>query len=90
VGSAQFLRPFRAEDRHANSAAPAGTDAPVDIPSGELKLNREFDLASSAGTTIRLDFDGDQSMKLTGNGNGHGNGGGNYMMTPVIGIVSVH
>jgi hypothetical protein len=71
-------------------AAPAGTNAPVDIPSGELKLNREFDLASSGGTTILLDFDGDQSVKLTGNGNGRGNGGGKYIMTPVIGIVSVH
>ena len=62
------------------------------IPSGELKLNREFDLASSGGTTILLDFDGDQSVRLTGNGNGNGrgNGGGQYMMTPVIGIVSVH
>jgi hypothetical protein len=69
-------------------AAPAGTNAPVTIPSGELKLNREFDLASSGGTTILLDFDGDQSVRLTGNGNGHGNGG-QYMMTPVIGIVSV-
>jgi hypothetical protein len=68
-------------------AAPAGTNAPVTIPSGELKLNREFDLASS-GTTILLDFDGDQSVRLTGNGNGRGNGG-QYMMTPVIGIVSV-
>ena len=71
-------------------AAPAGTNAPVDIPSGELKLNREFDLASSGGTTILLDFDGDRSVKLTGNDNGHGNGGGKYMMTPVIEIVSVH
>lgn len=80
-------------------AAPAGTNAPVDIPSGELKLNREFDLASSGGTTILLDFDGDRSVTQTGsgngNGNGRGNGGGNatagkYMMTPVIGIVSVH
>src|SRR5580765_7225740 len=71
-------------------AAPAGTNAPVDIPSGELKLNREFDLASGGGTTILLDFDGEQSVKLTGNGNGRGNGGGKYIMTPVIGIVSVH
>lgn len=71
-------------------AAPAGTNARVDIPSGELKLNREFDLASNGGTTILLDFDGDQSVKLTGNGNGRGNGGGRYIMTPVIGIVSVH
>jgi hypothetical protein len=70
--------------------APAGTNAPVNIPSGELKLNREFDLAAAGGTTILLDFDGDQSVKLTGNGNGHGNGGGQYMMTPVISIVSVH
>ena len=73
-------------------AAPAGTNAPVDIPSGELKLNQEFDLAASGGTTILLDFDGDQSVKLTGggNGSGRGNGGGKYMMTPVIGVVSVH
>jgi hypothetical protein len=71
-------------------AAPAGANAPVDIPSGELKLNREFDLASGGGTTILLDFDGDQSVKLTGNGNGRGNGGGQYIMTPVIAIVSVH
>jgi hypothetical protein len=69
---------------------PAGTNAPVDIPSGELKLNREFDLTSSGGTTILLDFDGDRSVKLTGNDNGHGNGGGKYIMTPVIEIVSVH
>lgn len=67
---------------------PAGINAPVDIPSGELKLNREFDLASNGGTTILLDFDGDQSVKLTGNGNGRG--AGKYIMTPVIGIVSVH
>jgi len=72
-------------------AAPAGANAPVDIPSGELKLNREFDLASAGGTTMLLDFDGDQSVKLTGSGNGNGRGNsGKYMMTPVIGIVSVH
>jgi hypothetical protein len=71
-------------------AVPAGASASVDIPSGELKLNREFDLASSGGTTILIDFDGDQSLKLTGSGNGGGNGGGKYLMTPVIGIVSVH
>ena len=69
-------------------AAPAGTNAPVDIPSGEVKLNREFDLASGGGTMILLDFDGDSSVRQTGNGNGQG--GGRYMMTPVIGIVSVN
>jgi len=63
-------------------AAPSGTNAPVDIPSGEVKLNREFDLTSRGGTMILLDFDGDSSVRLTGNRR--------YMMTPVIGIVSVN
>jgi len=62
-------------------AAPAGRSASVDIPSGELKLNREFDLTSSGATTILLDFDGDRSVRETGNGR--------FMMTPVIAIVSV-
>ena len=70
-----------------NIAAPAGTTASVDVPSGELKLNREFDLASSGGTRITLDFDGDQSVKQTGNANAKN--GVRYMMSPVIAIVSV-
>ena len=65
----------------ASMAAPAGRSAAVDIPSGELKLNREFDLTSTVATTILLDFDGDKSVKETGNGR--------YMMTPVIAVVSV-
>ncbi len=60
---------------------PAGSSAAVDIPSGELKLNREFDLTSTTSTNILLDFDGDQSIKATGNGK--------YTMTPVIAVVSV-
>jgi uncharacterized protein DUF4382 len=69
-------------------AASPETTFPVDIPSGEIKLNREFDLTSGAGTMILLDFDGDRSVRLTGNGNGHGTQ--RYMMTPVIAIVSVN
>lgn len=70
---------------------PAGQSASVTIPSGEVKLNNEFTL-TSAGTTITLDFDGDQSVRQTGSGNGNGNGNGangRYMMTPVIRVVSV-
>lgn len=52
-------------------AAPAAS-APVDIPSGEVKLNNEFTLSGS-GTKIVLDFDGDQSIRQTGSGNGNGN-----------------
>ena len=64
-------------------AAPAGRSATVVIPSGDIRLNREFDMATTGATTssILLDFDGDQSVKDTGNGM--------YMMTPVISIVSV-
>jgi len=65
----------------ASLSAPAGRSAPVVIPSGEVLLNREFDLTSSITTTLALDFDGDQSVKDTGNGT--------YMMTPVVAVVSV-
>lgn len=77
-------------------ARPSGASATVDVPSGEVRLNNEFTVATS-GTTILLDFDGDQSIRQTGGGNGGGNGRGNsgnantgrYMMSPVIRVVSV-
>jgi len=65
----------------ATIAAPAGRSATVTIPSGEVKLNREFDVSSGTPTTMLLDFDGDKSVRETGNGQ--------YSMSPVIGIVSV-
>ena len=61
--------------------APAGRSAAVTIPSGTVMLNREFDLTATKSTTLLLDFNGDESVIQTGNGQ--------YMMTPVIGIVSV-
>ena len=61
---------------------PAGASAALEIPSGEVKLNREFDITSSATTTMLLDFDGNQSIHLTGNGR--------YMMSPVVTILSVN
>ncbi|MCX6544721.1 MAG: DUF4382 domain-containing protein [Acidobacteria bacterium] len=54
---------------------------PVTVASGTLKLNREFTVPTGAATTILLDFDGDKSIHKTGNGK--------YLMTPVIGVVSV-
>jgi Domain of unknown function (DUF4382) len=62
-------------------AAPAGRSAPVEIPSGEVRLNRQFEVGDSAATTMLIDFDGDRSVTETGNGR--------FRMTPVIGIVSV-
>jgi hypothetical protein len=60
---------------------PAGRSADLEIPSGEVKLNREFELKDSGATTILIDFDGDKSIHQTGNGR--------YMMSPVISVVSV-
>lgn len=65
----------------ASIAAPAGNSAPVSVSSGDVKLNREFDVTTSGATTILVDFDGDQSI--------HAQGAGQYAMTPVISIVSV-
>ena len=61
--------------------APDGRSASLDIPSGEVKLNRQFDVPASGTTTMLLDFDGDQSIRETGNGR--------YLMTPVIAVISV-
>ena len=72
-------------------APPPGDNAPVEIPSGEVKLNNEFTVTGNA-TTMLLDFDGDKSIHQTGGGNGNGNGNGKngkYMMSPVVRVVSV-
>ena len=66
----------------ASIPVPAGTSAALEIPSGEVKLNREFDLATDKQTTMLLDFDGNQSIKQTGNGR--------YMMSPVVNILGVN
>jgi Domain of unknown function (DUF4382) len=60
---------------------PPDTVVPLTIPSGEVKLNREFDVPEGGTTLMSLDFDGDHSIIQTGNGN--------YMMKPVIAVVSV-
>jgi hypothetical protein len=65
----------------ATMASPAGRSAPLEVPSGEVKLNRQFELTADDAMTMVLDFDGDKSIKETGNGR--------YLMTPVIAIVSV-
>ena len=62
-------------------AQPAGDSASLAISSGDVKLNRQFDLVAGDATTITLDFDGDQSIRETAPGT--------YRMTPVIGVVSV-
>lgn len=63
-------------------AAPTGASAALDIPSGEVRLNREFDVTSSSMMTMLLDFDGNGSIHQTGNGR--------YAMTPVLTVMSVN
>jgi hypothetical protein len=65
----------------ATIPAPVGDSASLTIPSGEIKLNREFDVPEGGSTTMTLDFKGDASINRTGNGT--------YMMSAVISIISV-
>jgi hypothetical protein len=76
-----FENPSEGPACAASVPVPAGRSARVDIPSGEVRLNREFDVPEGGATSILLDFDGDRSINQMGNGG--------YRMTPVIGIVSV-
>jgi hypothetical protein len=62
-------------------AAPAGASATLTIPSGEVKLNRQFEVLAGGSTSMLLDFQGDASIKQTGSGS--------YVMNPVISVVSV-
>jgi hypothetical protein len=61
---------------------PAGRSAVLEIPSGEVRLNRPFDVAATGATTMLIDFDGERSVNELGNGR--------FRMTPVIGVVSVN
>ena len=49
----------------------------MDVPSGTIRLTRQFTVAADGLTTISLDFDGDRSIRQIGNGNGNGHGNGN-------------
>ena len=61
--------------------SPGGLIGSVEIPSGEVKLNREFTIPEGGATKINIDFDGDRSVREMGNGR--------FSMTPVITIISV-
>ena len=69
--------------------APAAEFASVEIPSGEVKLNRPFSLEANGTTTIELDFDGDRSVKEMGNIGSATPELGRYRMTPVISVLRV-
>ena len=60
---------------------PGGRTAPVEVSSGQVRLNRQFTIAEGGATTMLLDFDGGASI--------HEQGNGRFRMTPVIAVVSV-
>jgi uncharacterized protein DUF4382 len=62
--------------------APAGRRSVVDLSSGEVRLNQEFDIVAGANAVIVLDFDGENSVTDMGNGR--------YRMTPLLSVVSVN
>ena len=49
----------------------------MDVPSGTIRLTRQFTVAVDGLTTILLDFDGDRSIRQIGNGNGNNGNNGN-------------
>jgi hypothetical protein len=61
--------------------APTGNSAPVEVSSGQVRLNRQFTIGEGGATTMLLDFDGGASIREQGNGQ--------FRMTPVIAVVSV-
>ena len=66
-----------------DAAAPIGVAVPVDVPSGTIRLTRQFSIAEGGVTTVLLDFDGDGSIRQIGGGNSsataneNSNGNGN-------------
>ena len=61
-------------------AAPSGRAVTLNIPSGQIILNHEFDVIATNSGTMVLDFKADQSIVQTGNGT--------YQISPVIAVVS--
>lgn len=76
-----FDNPSTGEACAGTIAEPAGLKAPLEIPSGVVKLNRQFTIPAGGATTMLIDFDGGLSIHETGNGK--------FMMRPVVTVVEV-
>lgn len=63
-------------------APPAGRSESADVPSGEVRINRNFEVQANSTTTMVVDFDGRQSL--------HGSVLGRLVLSPVIVVVSVN
>ena len=66
----------------ATIATDTGQQVPVQIPSGDLKTDKnfDFDVTGGGGVALTIDFDLSQSLAATGSGN--------YILKPVLHIVA--
>ena len=58
----------------------AGVEHSARVPSGYISLPRPFRVAEDRTTVVVLDFDGEQSLRVTGRGR--------YMLTPVVRVLA--
>jgi len=81
TGAALYFDAAPTGDVCTTSTTPPTGGRNLTIPSGEVKLNREFDITADTTTTMSIDFDGDRSVRETSNGV--------YTMSPVITVLGV-
>jgi len=63
----------------ASITPPSGASAAIEIPTSQVTIDHEFDVANNDATTITLDFEGEPSI--------HPSGSGSFVLTPVISVV---
>jgi hypothetical protein len=65
----------------ASIAAPGGRASALAVPAGEIAVPRNFDTKAGADTIMRLNFNSDQSIRVTGENS--------FSFTPVFSVLSV-
>jgi len=65
----------------ASIGAPSGRSSALSVPAGEIALPRNFDAKAGADTIMRLNFNTDQSIRVTGENS--------FSFTPVFTVLSV-
>ena len=65
----------------ASIPSPGGRSAPLTIPAGEIAVPRNFDVRTGAETIMRLNFNTEQSIRVTGTNT--------FSFAPVFSVLSV-
>ena len=80
-GALDFVAVSPEVDACVTNMVVPGTSVPMEISSGQVILNRPFDLVEGVTTTITLDFDAERSIRETPPGSNI------WRMSPVISVV---